>query len=87
MTLNVFSFQRAFTAKRQMALVAGDGPSSLAPVEAKDILDSLYLGLDCEITERGEFFTASSTVEEFITVCQMIIQEISHVEDDHLNIK
>jgi len=77
MTLTIFSFQRAFTAKRKMALAAADRDTTTATTQAKDILDSLYLGLDCEITDCGDFCSVSSTVEEFIDLGKTLLQKLS----------
>lgn len=77
MTLTIFSFQRAFAAKRKMALAAADRDTSIATMEAKDILDSLYLGLECELTDCGDFCSVSSTVEEFIDLVKTLLQKLS----------
>jgi|GEM_PF-5460522 len=81
MTLNIFSFQRAFTARQGMALAAANCETSLATIEAKDIMDSLYLGLDCEVMDCGEFCEASSTVDEFVDYCKTMLQELSDADD------
>ena len=81
MTLNIFSFKRAFTARQQMALAAANCETSLAAIEAKDIMDSLYLGLDCEVMDCGEFCEASSTVDEFVTHCKTLLQKLSDADD------
>lgn len=81
MSLNIFSFQRAFTARQRMALAAANCETSLAALEAKDIMDSLYLGLDCEVMDCGEFCEASSTVDEFITHCKTLLEKLSDADD------
>lgn len=87
MTLDIFSFQRAFSAKKKMALAAGNCYNSAAAIESKDILDSLYLGLDCEIADCGEFCDASSTVDEFIDNCKNLLQQLSNVESNQVTIQ
>lgn len=81
MTLNIFSFQRAFTSRQRMALAAANCETSLAAIEAKDILDSLYLGLDCEVMDCGEFCEASSTSVEFVSHCKILLQELSDADN------
>ena len=82
MSLNIFSFQRAFTAKRKMALAAANCDTSVAAIEAKDILDSLYLGLDCEVMDCGDFCNACSNVDEFIDLCKTLLQKLAGALND-----
>lgn len=70
-----------------MALAAGNCSNSVAAIEAKDILDSLYLGLDCDIADCGEFCNASSTVDEFIDNCKALLKQLSEVESNHVRIQ
>jgi hypothetical protein len=83
MAITIFSFQRAFSTNQRMALAAADCETSLAAIEqAKDILDSLYLGLDCEITDCDKLCDASSAVDQFIAQCNTLLQQLSEADDD-----
>jgi hypothetical protein len=77
MALTLFSFQRAFTARQRVALAAADCENSKTAIEAKNILDSLYLGLVCDNMDCGEFCDASSLVDEFISHCKILLQKLS----------
>lgn len=87
MSLNIFSFQRAFTARQKMALAACDCSSTLASNDAQDILDALYLGLDCEERDCGEFCDSDAAIDEFITYCQTLLQELSATKKAHVTIQ
>jgi hypothetical protein len=86
MNLDIFSFQRAFTARQKMALAACDCSSTLASNEAKDTLDALYLGLACEEMDCGEFCDTGAAIDEFITHCQTILQKLAAAEKDQVTI-
>jgi hypothetical protein len=87
MSLNIFSLKRAFTARQKMALAAGNCHNSQAALKAKDTLNALYLGLDCEVTDCGEFYDASSTIDEFIADCTLLLQKLSTVENNQVTIQ
>ncbi len=82
MSLTIFSFQRAFTAKHQMALAAGNIDNIQVALEAKDILDSLHLGLICETMACDEFCNSTSIIDEFIANCENILIPLSLPNDN-----
>lgn len=84
MTLSIFSFQRAFTAKQQMALAAGNCTTPLAAIDTKDILDCLHLGIDCGITGNNEFCNSTATVDEFIANCESMLKALSNTNENNV---
>jgi hypothetical protein len=86
MSLDIFSFQRAFRARRKMALAASDCSNTLAGAAAKDVLDCIHLGLNCDNADCGEFCDSSSAVNEFIATCQNLLKKLANAECNHITI-
>lgn len=91
MSHSIFSLQRAFSAKRHMALAAGNVDNFLAAMKAKDMLDSIHLGLFCEAVEFDDYCKSTAAVDEFIADCKNILVALStysdDIENDHITIQ
>lgn len=78
--LNIFAFQRAFTATNNMALAVDEHYEALKAIEEADILDCLHLGLLCETTSTSSEYT-SPAVAQFIDYCPTILSALAHHTD------